>query len=204
MSNNSDATYMIHTWLDASDPNHHIALALGAGNYTTTRRLEKLVRTPRLQDNLRYIDTDGSEKELSEEEKEEIAGLWQYQNWLKNEYGFTTDKTNPLDIRKYDRDDYLTFISSIFDIDNPIKYDHGKAIARMREAELHKLAVDEAQQWITAAATATAGIMTGGGTGNFSGNSTGGNTTTTNTLSSSGGNNTYTAHLIRLLRNSEI
>ena len=40
-----------------------------------------------------------SEKELSEEEKEEIAGLWQYQNWLRNEYGFTTDKTNPLDIK---------------------------------------------------------------------------------------------------------
>ena len=178
MSNNSDATYMIHQWLDASDPNHRIALALGAGNYTTTRRLEKLVRTPQLQENLRYIDTDGSEKELSEEEKEEIAGLWQYQNWLRNEYGFTTDKTNPLDIRKYDRDDYLAFISSIFDIDNPIHYDHGKATARKREAELHKLAVDAAQQRITAAATATAGIMAGGGTGNSSGNSTGGNTTT--------------------------
>jgi hypothetical protein len=124
-------------------------------------------------------------------EKEEIAGLWQYQNWLGNEYGFTGDKTNPLDIRNYDRDDYLTFISGIFDIVNPIHY--GKVITRMREAELHKLAVDEAQQRITAAATATAGIMTGGGTGNFSGNSTGGNTTTTNTSSSSGGNNTYIA-----------
>ena len=43
MSNNSDATYMIDTWLDASDPDHHIALALRAGNYITTRRLEKLV-----------------------------------------------------------------------------------------------------------------------------------------------------------------
>jgi hypothetical protein len=111
MSNRGDATYMIHTWLDASDPNHHIALALGAGNYTTTRRLEKLVRTPQLQENLRYIDTDGSEKELNEEEKEEIAGLWQYQNWLRNEYGFITgDKANPLEIRNYDRDDYLAFI----------------------------------------------------------------------------------------------
>jgi hypothetical protein len=194
MSNNSDATYMINTWLGASNQNPHIALALGAGNYTTTRRLEKLVRTPRLQENLRYIDTDGSEKELSEEEKEEIAALWQYQNWLRNEHGFITgDRTNPLEIRNYDRDDYLTFISSIFDIDNPIKYDHGKAIARMREAELHKLAVDEAQQRITAAATATAGIMAGGGTGNSSGNSSGGNTTTTNNTSpSSGGNNAYT------------
>ena len=52
MSNNSDAPCIIQTWLDASDPKHHIALALGAGNYTTTRRLEKLVRTPRLQDDL--------------------------------------------------------------------------------------------------------------------------------------------------------
>ena len=77
MSNNSDATYIIGTWLDASDPDHHICLALRAGNYITTRRLEKLVLTPRLQEELRYIDaTDGSEKELSEEEKEEIAGLW--------------------------------------------------------------------------------------------------------------------------------
>ena len=113
------------------------------------------MRTPRLQENLRYIDTDGSEKELNEEEKEEIAGLWQYQNWLRNEYGFITgDKANPLKIRNYDRDYYLAFISSIYDVDNPIKYDHGKATSRKREAELHKLAVDEAQQRITAAATA--------------------------------------------------
>ena len=112
---------------------------------------------------------------------------------MRNEYGFITgDRTNPLEIRNYDRDDYLAFISSIFDVDNPIHYDHGKATARKREAELHKLAVDAAQQRITAAATATAGIMAGGGAGNSSGNSTGGNTTTTNTSLSSGNNNTYT------------
>ena len=105
------------------------------------------MRTPRLQEELRYIDADGSEKELNEEEKEEIAGLWQYQNWLRNEYGFIRgDRTNPLEIRNYDRDDYLAFISSIFDVDNPIHYDHGKATTMKREAELHKLAVDAAQQ----------------------------------------------------------
>ena len=105
-------------------------------------------------------------------------------------YGFINgDKANPLEIRNYDRDDYLAFISSIFDIDNPIHYDHGKATSRKREAELHKLAVEAAQQRITAAATATAGIMAGGGTGNSSGGNT---TTTTNTLSSSGGNDTFT------------
>ena len=34
------------------------------------------MRTPQLQDDLRYIDTDGSEKELNEEEKEDELLTW--------------------------------------------------------------------------------------------------------------------------------
>ncbi len=88
-SRETNYTHIVNVWLDAANNRDTpIALALRRGNHTTSRKLDGLVRTPGPIDKLRYVlpgETD--ERELNEEEKEELHAIILYRNFLQNEYG---------------------------------------------------------------------------------------------------------------------
>lgn len=181
-SGQQEYNHICNVWLDSPDQTSPILLALRHGNCTNMRRLDGLVRTPGEIDSLRYIDPgDNTEKELEEEQKEEIAATIFYMNWIRNEYGIVD--THDLDITKYGRENFLDFVTSIFLADggNHIKFDHAKATQSKREqlekdraAEEHKMKKDLLQAQLAAA---TAITMSGAGSSNT--NTTAPTTTTT-------------------------
>lgn len=127
--------------------------------------------------------TDNQEKELAEEQKMEIAATYLTRIGLRNENSHADKKKFPLDVTYYDRDDFIEFIefiNTIFDANNPIAYDHQRATMNMRKAEQHKAEMAR----ITAATANT--TMAAGGTFNITGGSSGASP------SSSGGGQTQT------------
>ena len=82
-----ELTHIINVWLDAADQDHPVALALRRGNYTTSRKLDKLVRTPGGVASLKYIlPGETEEHELNEEQQEELMAYLPYCNFLQNQY----------------------------------------------------------------------------------------------------------------------
>ena len=125
MASSRDAIYahIKDVWLDAQDPNHPVALALRRGNHTTTRKLDKLVRTPGLIESLRYVlPGETEEHELDDEQKEDISAILAYRNYLQNGFG-PTSEVGVVDITTKDRDDYIDYIGRMFDADNPTRID---------------------------------------------------------------------------------
>jgi len=163
----TELKHLVEVWLGASDEDNPVGRALRAGNLIHTRRLSILVCTPGAIDNLRYIDpSDSKEKELTEDQKLEIAAIYSYQNWLRNTEGFVNKDS--LNIQNYTRDDFLDFVDNVFDVLNPVKYDKAEATENMRKKELHELAIANLSNQ-------TANTMTG-------------STVTTNNTNTSGGN----------------
>ena len=119
MASQADYKHIKEIWLDAASTDHPISLALRRGNHTTTRKLDKLVRTPGEIARLQYVDpADGQEKPLEDDYKEEISAVVSYKNMLQNEYGPIS--SGKVDITAKSRDDFLYFIGSLFDENNPI------------------------------------------------------------------------------------
>lgn len=140
MASKPEFDHIKNLWLGALDPDHPVSLALRGGNYTRMRGLLKLIRKLGAIDKLKYTDpTDNTEKDLNEDQKEEIAAVLSYINWLCNEHGFTS--VDNLNVEDYDQKDFLDFITRVFDSDNPIDFDHGKAVAAVRAKELHEIAM---------------------------------------------------------------
>ena len=84
----AELKHIVEVWLGASEEDNAVGRALQAGNLIQTRRLSILVRTPGAIDKLRYIDpSDSKEKELTDDQKLEIAAIYSYQNWLRNMEG---------------------------------------------------------------------------------------------------------------------
>ncbi len=122
-SRETNYTHIVNVWLDAANNRDTpIALALRRGNHTTSRKLDGLVRTPGPIDTLRYVlpgETD--ERELNDEEKEELHAIIPYRNFLQNECG-RSDHVS-VDITTKDRDDFLDYIGLVYDHNNPTQYD---------------------------------------------------------------------------------
>ncbi len=88
MASQADYKHIREIWLDAARSDHPISLSLRRGNHTTTRKLDKLVRTPGEIARLQYVDpADGQEKPLEDDYKEEISAVVSYKNMLQNEHG---------------------------------------------------------------------------------------------------------------------
>lgn len=129
--------HIMEVWLDAAAPDHPVALALRRGNYTTMRRLENLSRTPGDIDKLRYVpqgETD--ERELDDEQKEDIHAVHAYHNFLQNEHG-PSSECGKIDITLRDREDFLDYVSRIFDASNPTHYDDAWARRSMQARAIY-------------------------------------------------------------------
>ena len=146
MTSQADHDHIKLIWLDAASTDHPISLALRAGNWITTRRLDKLVRTPGEIAKLKYTDpTDGQEKPLEDEYKEEIQAVVSYRNLLQNEHGPIS--AGKVDITAKTRDDFLDFIATIFDATSPIRYDHTMALASQQAATIGNTSARTLQLW---------------------------------------------------------
>lgn len=131
-SREADYFHIVEDWLDAANQDSPIALALRRGNYTTSRRLDGLIRTPGNIDQLRYIlpgETD--EHELNEEQKEELRAIKPYRNFLQNQHGL-----EKVDITTKSRDDFLDYIGLVYDPTDPTQYDPDWAL-RSEQSRAH-------------------------------------------------------------------
>ena len=87
----AELKHIVEVWLGASDEDNAVGRATGS-KLIQTRRLSILVQTPGAIDKLRYIDpSDSKEKELTDDQKFEIAAVYSYQNWLRNTEGFVSN-----------------------------------------------------------------------------------------------------------------
>ena len=113
-SRETNYTHIVNVWLDAANKRDTpIALALRRGNHTTSHKSI---------DELRYVlPGETNERELDNEEKEELHAIIPYRNFLQNEYG-RSDR-GKVDLTTKNRDDFLDYISLVYDSANPTKYD---------------------------------------------------------------------------------
>ena len=88
MANNSDYNrafdHITRVWLQTETS--EIGLLLREGEVGNLRRLKTYLRHPGLLEG-RYTNDDGDQVELDDEQKEEIAGVSSYMNYLQNHWG---------------------------------------------------------------------------------------------------------------------
>jgi len=116
--------HITRVWLNPDPESNDIECLLRSETKTNLRLLNTFVRTPGLQlGNMTFVDEDGDETTLSDEQVYELKASMSFHNYNQNWYGPPTSAGH-YDISTTTRDDFLSFVADHDDLDNnPIEED---------------------------------------------------------------------------------
>ena len=110
---NEEYLHLTQVWLDA---NSDVLLLLRGENKTNLRGLRSVMRRPRLQQTT-FVNADGENKTLSQDQIDELRAIDSFWNHLQNWHG-PPSIAGEVDITAISREDFLSFLGRHDDLEN--------------------------------------------------------------------------------------